>query len=202
MIDKKLKKQLEFAVEIDKMKTILRRSAIISEPRRENNAEHSWHFATMAMLLYEYAADDRVDLFRVLKMALIHDLVEIYAGDTFAFDKQANIGKQQREMEAADKIFGMLPKEQGEEYRALWEEFDEMKTPDSMYAAAIDRLQPFLLNHNTEGHTWKLGNVTKDQVYARIGVVEKALSDADVNPVIDDIVSRLSKELDAKIRDN
>ncbi len=175
MIDNRLKKQLEFAVEIDKMKTILRRSAIISEPRRENNAEHSWHFATMAMLLYEYADTDKVDLTRVLKMALIHDLVEIYAGDTFAFDKKANLDKGEREEKAANKIFGMLPEEQGKEYRALWEEFDEMKTPDSMYAAAIDRLQPFLLNHNTEGHTWKLGNVTKQQVYERIAPVKTAL---------------------------
>ncbi len=174
-MDDRLKKQIEFAVEIDKMKTILRRSAIISEPRRENNAEHSWHFATMAMLLYEYAYSDKVDLTRVLKMALIHDLVEIYAGDTFAFDKQANLDKEVREKEAADKIFGILPEEQGKEYRALWEEFDEMKTPDSIYAAAIDRLQPFLLNHNTEGYTWKLGKVTAQQVYDRIGVVKTAL---------------------------
>ena len=175
MINDRLKKQLEFAVEIDKMKTVLRKSAIISEPRRENDAEHSWHFATMAMLLYEYADTDHVDLTRVLKMALIHDLVEIYAGDTFAFDKQANLGKADREEQAADKIFGMLPEEQGKEYRALWEEFDEMKTPDSLYAASIDRLQPFILNHNTEGYTWKLGNVTKQQVYDRIGVVRTAL---------------------------
>ncbi|MBR2471889.1 MAG: HD domain-containing protein [Clostridia bacterium] len=175
MISDRLKKQLEFAVEIDKMKTVLRRSAIISEPRRENDAEHSWHFATMAMLLYEYADTDNVDLARVLRMALIHDLVEIYAGDTFAFDKQANEDKGNREEIAADKIFGMLPEEQGKEYRMLWEEFDEMKTPDSMYAAAIDRLQPFLLNHNTEGHTWKLGKVTAQQVYDRIGIVKTAL---------------------------
>ena len=174
-MNNRLKKPLEFAVEIDKMKTILRRSAIISEPRRENNAEHSWHFAAMAMLLYEYAYTDKVDLTRVLKMALIHDLVEIYAGDTFAFDKQANADKEEREEKAANKIFGMLPEEQGKEYRTLWEEFDEMKTPDSLYAAAIDRLQPFILNHNTEGHTWKLGKVTKQQVYDRIGVVKTAL---------------------------
>ena len=192
MIDNKLKKQLEFAVEIDKMKTILRRSAIISEPRRENNAEHSWHFATMAMLLYEYADTDNVDLTRVLKMALIHDLVEIYAGDTFAFDKQANLDKEEREQEAADKIFGMLPEEQGKEYRALWEEFDAIETPDSLYAAAIDRLQPFLLNHNTEGHTWKLGNVTKQQVYDRIGPVKNALPALweFVENVIDDAIKK------------
>lgn len=192
MIDNKLKKQLEFAVEIDKMKTILRRSAIISEPRRENNAEHSWHFATMAMLLYEYADTDNVDLTRVLKMALIHDLVEIYAGDTFAFDKQANLDKEEREQEAADKIFGMLPEEQGKEYRALWEEFDAIESPDSLYAAAIDRLQPFLLNHNTEGHTWKLGNVTKQQVYDRIGPVKNALPALRefVENVIDDAIKK------------
>ena len=192
MIDNRLERQIEFAVEIDKMKTILRRSAIISESRRENNAEHSWHFATMAMLLYEYADTDNVDLTRVLKMALIHDLVEIYAGDTFAFDKQANIDKEEREEKAADKIFGMLPKEQGEEYRALWKEFDEMKTPDSLYAAAIDRLQPFLLNHNTEGHTWKLGKVTVQQVYDRIAPVKTALPALweFVENVIDDAINK------------
>ena len=192
MIDNRLKKQIEFAVEIDKMKTILRKSAIISEPRRENNAEHSWHFATMAMLLYEYTDTDKVDLTRVLKMALIHDLVEIYAGDTFAFDKQANLDKEEREEKAADKIFGMLPEEQGKEYRTLWEEFDEMETPDSLYAAAIDRLQPFLLNHNTEGHTWKLGNVTKQQVYDRIAPVKTALPALweFVETVIDDAIEK------------
>lgn len=172
-MDDRLDRQLRFLVEADKMKNVLRQTLLTDKSRRENDAEHSWHLALMALLLYEYA-EDGVDLFRVLRMALVHDLIEIYAGDTFAYDVEGNKGKAEREAEAADRVFGMLPPEQGAELRALWEEFDAMETPDSRYAAAIDRLQPFLNNSVTDGYTWKLHGVHKEQVLARMGMVRQA----------------------------
>lgn len=170
-MNSRLGRQLDFLIEVDKMKTILRRTLLIDKSRRENDAEHSWHFALMAMILYEYADQSKVDLHRVLQMALVHDLIEIYAGDTFAYDDAGNETKQEREAQAADKLFGMLPEEQGRELRELWDEFDLMLTPDSQYAAALDRLQPFINNYLTEGYTWKLGNVTSDKVYKRMDMV-------------------------------
>ena len=131
----RLQKQLAFLLEIDKMKTILGSNVILDKSKQEDDAEHSWHMAVMAMLLYEYAPKG-TDLLRVLKMALIHDLVEVYAGDTFCYDKTANQDKVRREQAAADKLFSMLEKDQEQELRTLWEEFDRMDTPDSLYAGA------------------------------------------------------------------
>ena len=127
---------------------------LIDGSRRENDAEHSWHIAVMALLFSEYATEP-VDVARAAKMCVVHDLIEIYAGDTFAYDLEANKGKAEREAAAADKLFAQLPAEQGAEIRSLWEEFDAMNTPDSKYAACMDRLQPFLHNTLTEGHTWR-----------------------------------------------
>ncbi len=169
----RLQSQLAFLLEIDKMKTILRRNVIMDQSKQEDDAEHSWHMAVMAMLLYEYAPEG-TDLLRVLKMALIHDLVEIYAGDTFCYDQAAKKDKAQREQDAADKLFSMLEPDQAQELRALWEEFDRMDTPDSLYAGAIDRLQPLLLNCNTGGHTWKLGDVRSADVYRRADPIRRA----------------------------
>ena len=169
----RLQKQLAFLLEIDKMKTILRRNVILDKSKQEDDAEHSWHMAVMAMLLYEYAPKG-TDLLRVLKMALIHDLVEVYAGDTFCYDKTANQDKVRREQAAADKLFSMLEKDQEQELRTLWEEFDRMDTPDSLYAGAIDRLQPLLLNCHTDGHTWKQANVTSADVYRRADPIRRA----------------------------
>ncbi len=169
----RFEKQLAFLIEIDKMKSILRRTVLINEPRRENDAEHSWHFAVTALVLTEYASDN-IDINHVIKMALVHDLVEVYAGDTFAYDEKGYEDKQSREFAAADKIFGILPDKQGKELRALWEEFEEFKTKDSCYANAIDRLQPFINNYKTEGHTWKLGGVTSAKVYKRMEAVRGA----------------------------
>lgn len=173
-MDTRFEKQLSFLVEIDKMKGVLRQTLLADKSRRENDAEHSWHFAVMAMLLYEYADRDSADLLRVLKMALVHDLVEVYAGDTFAYDEAANAGKEQREAFAADRLFGLLPAGQAAEIRALWEEFDAMQTADAKYAAAIDRLQPFISNLVTDGHTWRLGGVTRAQVLKRMDMVRQA----------------------------
>ena len=173
--DLNLQKQLSFIVEVDKVKNIMRRTLLIDGSRRENDAEHSWHLAIMAMLLTEYAEDKNFTLDRVLKMVIVHDLVEIYAGDTFAFDVQGNLEKEEKEKKAADKLFGQLPEDQAKQFRKLWEEFDEAKTPDARYAAALDRLQPFIHNLCTEGHTWVQAKVNKEQVYKRSGLSMEVL---------------------------
>ena len=175
MGEKRLKQQMKFLVEADKMKTIMRQTLLIDKSRQENDAEHSWHFALMAMVLFEYAYSPKVDMLRVLKMALIHDLVEIYAGDTFAYDDVGYEDKLKREGEAANKLFGLLPTDQGDEYRDLWEEFDEMKTPDAIYASAIDRLQPLVNNYLTDGHTWSFPGVDSTKVYKRASKIKEAL---------------------------
>lgn len=171
----KLKGQLAFLVEADKMKNVLRQTLLMDKSRQETDAEHSWHFALMAMTLFEYAGSPDVNLDRVIRMALVHDLVEVYAGDTFAYDTAGYEDKELREQEAADKLFALLPPEQNVQYRSLWDEFEEMSTPDALYAAAIDRLQPFLSNYKTDGHTWVLHKVTSDQIYKRLDAVRHAL---------------------------
>ncbi len=171
-MDERLKQQLQFILEIDKMKKILRQTILTDYSRQENDAEHSWHIAVMAMVLAEYAGPS-VDINRVIRMTLVHDLIEIYAGDTFAYDTVGNQDKKEREEAAAGKLFAMLPSDQGKEIRMLWEEFDQMETPDAVFAAALDRLQPLLHNYVTEGHTWKRG-VTSEQVRRRMAVIEKA----------------------------
>ena len=182
----RLEQQMRFLVEVDKMKSVYRRTILIDKTRRESDAEHSWHFALMAMLLAEYADPEKVDCARVIRMALVPDLIEIYAGDTFAYDVQGNQDKRQRETEAADKLFALLPEDQAAEIRALWEEFDAMETPDAQYAAAIDRLQPFLNNYLTQGHTWGLGGVKSAQVYERMDPIRVALP--EVWPFVDKMI--------------
>ena len=171
----KLKQQLKFLAEVDKMKNIFRQTLILDKSRHENDAEHSWHIAIMAMTLFEYVGFDGVDLNRVIKMVIVHDLVEIYAGDVPAFDVKGNEGKAECEKESADKLFSLLPTEQATAFRSLWEEFEEMATPDAMYANAIDRLQPFLSSYLTEGHPWIKFNVTAAQIYKRMNPVKTAL---------------------------
>lgn len=171
----RLKRQLAFLIECDKMKKILRRTVLMDASRRENDAEHSWHFALMAMTLLEYADTNDLDECKILRMALLHDLVEIYAGDTFAYDTKGHEDKNSREISAADMLFSLLPEEQGAEFRTLWEEFDRMETPEAKYAAAIDRFQPFLHNYITEGYTWKEGRVRSEQVYKRMEILRGAM---------------------------
>ncbi len=173
MENNRFEQQLAFIVEIDKMKSILRRTLIIDGSRRENDAEHSWHIGVMAMLLREYA-EPGVNVERVVQMCLVHDLIEIYAGDTFAYDTAANGDKAQRERASADRLYALLPPEQGAMLRDLWEEFDAEQTVDARYAAAMDHLQPFIHNALTDGHTWKEGAVTKAMVYARMNIVKEA----------------------------
>ena len=167
----RLDQQLRFTAEIDKMTSILRRTMLVDGSRRENDAEHSWHIAVMAMIFEEYAAEP-VDISRAVKMCVVHDLIEIYAGDTFAYDAAGNADKAEREVAAADKLFAQLPKEQGAEIRSLWEEFDAMQTPDAKYAACMDRLQPFLHNTLTGGHTWVESGTARPSVEKRMAVIK------------------------------
>ena len=167
MGNNRLRKQLQFILEIDKLKTILRQSPLIDQSRKENDAEHSWHLAVMAILLSEYAKERHMDIFHVVKLALIHDLVEIDAGDTFRYDKTGNNQKLEREKRAADRIFNILPQDQAEEMRALWDEFEARETPEACFAAALDRLQPLLHNFHTQGGTWREHGITRQQVIQR-----------------------------------
>lgn len=173
----RLEQQMHFLIEIDQMKNVLRQTLLADGSRRESDAEHSWHLAMYAMLLAEYAPEP-IDVNRVIQMVLVHDLIEIYAGDTFCYDLKGNQDKAEREEAAADKLYALLPADQAAEYRALWEEFDRMDTADSRFAAALDRLQPILNNYLTKGHTWKLGNVKSAQVYERMAPIKNGLPEA------------------------
>ena len=166
MSEERLQKQIGFILEIDKLKNVFRQTHLPGNLRRENDAEHSWHFAMMAVLLAEHA-EKGVDPSRVVRIALIHDLVEIDAGDTFAYDMKGNEDKAERERVAADRIFNLLLADQASELRALWDEFEAKETPDAKYAAALDRLQPILLNYHTAGAAWQKHGITADQVVAR-----------------------------------
>jgi putative hydrolase of HD superfamily len=170
----RLARQLAFLAEIDKLKGVLRRTLLCDQSRQENSAEHSWHLAMAAVVLSEYA-DDSADLGRVIRMALVHDLVEIDAGDTFAYDSTANLDRAEREQRAADRIFGLLPPEQSAELRSLWEEFEAAETADARFAVALDRLQPLLNNHHSNGGSWRAHNITRDQVLKRMSPIERAL---------------------------
>lgn len=169
-----LTQQLAFLVEADRLKEILRQTSLASGVRRENSAEHSWHLALMATVLASYAAQP-VELPRVLRMVLIHDLVEIDAGDTFAFDEGANETKRDREERAADRIFGLLPPGQAVEFRELWNEFEAEATPESRYANALDRLQPLLLNARNDGGSWRTHGIRRHQVLKRMDPIRTAL---------------------------
>lgn len=170
--DENLARAIEFTIEMDKMKSVFRRSSIFDGSRHENDAEHSYHIALMALAFEKYAPEG-VDLLRVLKMLLVHDIVEIDAGDTFAYDKAANLTKKEREAKAADRLFAML--ENGAELRALWEEFDAMESADALYAISLDRLQPFLANCLNKGDTWFAGGVGKEAILKRMAPVEKGI---------------------------
>jgi putative hydrolase of HD superfamily len=159
--------QVRFILEVDKLKEIFRQTLCTQSRRPENDAEHSWHLCLAAIVLAEHANEPRLDMLRVLKMLILHDLVEIDAGDTFAYDTARMAGQHEREALAADRIFGLLPGAQAAEFRALWDEFEDRRTPESRYAAAIDRFQPCLLNCNTEGAAWRRHGVTQDRVVAR-----------------------------------
>jgi putative hydrolase of HD superfamily len=154
---------LDFVREIDKLKSILRQTLVMNKERRENTAEHSWHLAT-SVLVFEKFSNHPINLQRAMKMALIHDIVEIDAGDTFVYDAVGSLDKEVREKAAAIRLFGLLPKELGEELHNLWHEFEKQETSESKFVNAIDRFLPVLANYNTDGHAWKKHQIKKSQV--------------------------------------
>jgi len=163
LLNEKFEQQITFILEIDKLKTVLRKTRILNEDRFENSAEHSWQLALAAIILSEYA-NEKIDVAHVTKMLLIHDLVEVYSGDTFHYHKEADETLAAREREAAKKIFGILPEEQGKELLDLWIEFENQRTPEAQFAASIDRLIPMLMNSHSGGKAWKEFSITSKQV--------------------------------------
>ena len=187
----RLMAQIRFLAEIDRLKQVLRRTSLIGGLRRENTAEHSWHITVAAMILAEYADPD-VDPVHVLKMLLVHDLVEIGAGDTFAFDATAKASQAERELAAATQLFGMLPPDQGTELMALWQEFEARATPASKFANAMDRLLPALQNFANAGGTWREAQVNRERVYERLSPIGEGAPDvwAFVAALVDDAADR------------
>ena len=167
-MDDRLRKQLDFLLEIDKEKEIYRQTHILGGSRRENDAEHAWHMAIMAFLLKEYA-NEEVDISKVMLMCLIHDVVEIDAGDTYAYDEVNLKTQKEREDKAKERIFSMLPDDQKDILISLFDEFEEGKTPEAKFAKAMDNLQPLLLNNSNNGGDWRMHGVNKTQVYGRQG---------------------------------
>lgn len=168
----RLEQQIAFILEIDKVKNIFRQTPLSDGNRKENDAEHSWHIALMAILLKEHA-EDEVDVLKVMTMVLLHDLVEIDAGDTYAYDSVGMQSKREREVKAADRIFGLLPEDQGAYFRALWDEFEAYETADAKYAHLLDNFQPMLLNDASDGVSWREHEVKKSQIYKRNERIEE-----------------------------
>jgi putative hydrolase of HD superfamily len=183
----RLARQIEFIVECDKLKEIFRQTINTQSRRAENDAEHSWHFCLCVLVLAEHA-NVTIDVLRVLKMAIVHDLVEIDAGDTFAYDAAAMVNQHEREAIAADRIFGLLPADQAREFRALWDEFEARTTPEAKFAHACDRFQPMLLNARTEGGSWRAHGVTHDKAQRRSAPV------ADGSTVLWEAIEQMLRE--------
>lgn len=169
----RLREQLVFVAEVDKLKTVLRQSPLAADDRRENDAEHSWHLALMVSVLAEHS-DEPIDVGRTIELVVVHDLIEIYAGDTPLYDDEGRESQQQREEAAADRLFGLLPDDQERRFRELWDEFEDRRTPEARFAKAIDRVQPLLLNWLTGGGTWRTPGVTADVVRERKAVIGEA----------------------------
>ena len=163
----RLGQQISFMVEVDKLKEVFRQTKLINSGRQENDAEHSWHLCLTVILLAEHANSSDLDVLHVLKMVILHDLVEIDAGDTFAYDEAGMVDQHERESVAADRIFGILPADQAAQFRGIWDEFEAQETPEAKFALACDRFQPMLLNVMTNGASWKEHGITHDRVVAR-----------------------------------
>jgi 5'-deoxynucleotidase YfbR-like HD superfamily hydrolase len=185
MRDARLSQQIAFLVEADKLKNILRRTPLVDSSRRENSAEHSWHLVLAAMVMREYVTEE-CDFLRALELMAVHDLVEIDAGDTFAYDAIGQTTKASRETAAAGRIFGLLPSGQASYFRALWEEFEAQQTSESRFANALDRFQPLLQNACSGGGSWRTHNLSRDQVLQRMAPVEVVLP--NLWPAVLDIV--------------
>lgn len=165
-MDERIKKQIEFALEIDKEKNIFRQTHLSNHGRNENDAEHAWHMAVMSYFLQEYS-NEEVDIARVMIMCLIHDIVEIDAGDTYAYDSEGMKTQNNREKLAKERIFSLLPADQKNEFVSIFDEFEENQTPEAKFAHAMDNFQPLILNNSNAGGDWREHNVTAKQVYAR-----------------------------------
>lgn len=206
MENERLKKQLEFLLTLDKLKNVYRQTYILCDdlpqgskefddnfkekkplPRRENDAEHSFSLAIAAAVLAEYS-NEPVDIAKVMKMVLVHDAVEIYAGDTYCYDDEGAKTKEAREKAAAEKIFGTLPEEQAAEYRALWDEFERNDTPEARFSNAMDRIQPLLLNYSREGYSWKEHGVNSSQVRKRFDKVKDG--SAELGKMVDNLLDK------------
>lgn len=206
MENERLKKQLEFLLTLDKLKNVYRQTYILCDdlpqgskefddnfkekkplPRRENDAEHSFSLAIAAAVLAEYS-NEPVDVAKVMKMVLVHDAVEIYAGDTYCYDDEGAKTKAAREKAAAEKIFGTLPEEQAAEYRALWDEFERNDTPEARFSNAMDRIQPLLLNYSREGYSWKEHGVNSSQVRKRFDIVKDGSE--ELGEMVDDLLDK------------
>lgn len=174
--NRRLSQQIAFLIEADKLKAISRRTPLVDGSRLENSAEHSWHLVLAAMILREYSTEN-IDLLRVLEMVAAHDLVEIDAGDTFAYDVAGQVTKTERELAAANRIFGLLPADQHAHVMSLWEEFEAQKTPESRFANALDRLQPMLQNAASGGGSWRTHDLHRAQVMKRMAPIESAMPD-------------------------
>ena len=184
----RFRKQIEFILEADRLKHVRRKTILLDHSRRENSAEHSWHIALMVMIMSEYSWVKDIDFFHVVKMLLIHDLVEIDAGDTYCYDEKGRKDQTQREESAAQRIFGLLPADQADALRALWDEFEKRETPESRFANALDRVQPLLNNYFTDGQTWQDNDIKSGQVHRRMSPVK------DGSPVLWDYVSALVED--------
>ncbi|MDE6671975.1 MAG: HD domain-containing protein [Ruminococcus sp.] len=184
MIDEKLKKQIEFMLELDKMKNLYRQTYVLHEDRKENDAEHSWHIAMMAFLLAEYAQPD-TDIFKVMKMLIVHDVVEIDAGDTYCYDYEGYKSKAEREEKASQRIFGILPEVQKTEFYSLWREFEDGLTPEAKFAGLLDRLQPIILNYSKNGISWQEHTVKSEQVK------DRTKQFADVSPELYELIDKI-----------
>lgn len=206
MENERMKKQLEFLLTLDKLKNVYRQTYILCDdlpqgskefddnfkekkplPRRENDAEHSFSLAIAAAVLAEYS-NEPVDVAKVMKMVLVHDAVEIYAGDTYCYDDEGAKTKEAREKAAAEKIFGTLPEEQAAEYRALWDEFERNDTPEARFSNAMDRIQPLLLNYSREGYSWKEHGVNSSQVRKRFDKVKDGSE--ELGRMVDDLLEK------------
>lgn len=190
-MDEKIKKQLDFALEIDKEKNVFRQTSLSGRGRKENDAEHSWHMAVMAYLLKEYS-NEKIDISKVMIMCLIHDIVEIDAGDTYAYDTESLKTQNQRESAAKERIFSILPEEQKKEFIALFDEFEDYKTPEAKFAHVMDNLQPLMLNNSNDGIDWKEHGVSSEQVYNRQSKSE--LGSKKIFSIIDDIIKENIKK--------
>ena len=187
----RLGQQISFMVEVDKLKEVFRQTKLINSGRQENDAEHSWHLCLTVILLAEHANSPDLNVLHVLKMVILHDLVEIDAGDTFAYDEAGMVDQHERESVAADRIFGILPADQAAQFRGIWDEFEAQETPEAKFALACDRFQPMLLNVMTNGASWKEHGITHDRVVARNQRIENGSTTMweRISTMLDDAVA-------------